>query len=411
MNRIIMLVLIVVEALLPLLIVSCEKEVRPPAIGKPVISKITVRGATVESQILWDGGSAITECGFCWNITGNPTIEDFHTESNVTEGRFSCILDTLKEGTRYYIRSYARNRVDISYGLMTYFRTEAFRKPVVVSLHIHGVTHNTISCGDGNASDNTGNIISKGVCWSTSIDPTVDDQKIELGSGSGPIGCTIEGLQSGTVYYLRAYAINIVGISYGESRSAKTFDGCINDIEGNSYYTIRLGNQEWMLWNLVTSTFLNGDKIGTTLTSTQNIELEDHPVYQWAFRDIERYPFELHDYGRLYTWYAVTDSRKICPAGWHLPTFNEWNELITFFGGNAMNKYDFISKLIMQGRGFRDATGQYPYDSYYGNYWWSASADSSGNGYALYIGRSELDKVSLVERDKKYGFSVRCLKD
>ena len=149
-----LLILKVAEALLLLLIISCEKEVSPPAVGKPVISEITVKGAIVESKIIWDGGSRITECGFCWNTTGNPTIEDFHTQANELEGKFFCILDTLKEGTWYYIRSYARNREDLSYGLMANFLTKAFKKPVLSYYNIHGVTHNALFCSLGTIDDN-----------------------------------------------------------------------------------------------------------------------------------------------------------------------------------------------------------------------------------------------------------------
>lgn len=278
------------------------------------------------------------------------------------------------------------------------------------SLYINGVTHNAISCGNGEIYDNTGNIISKGVYWSTSFDPIIDGRKIDLGSGSGTIGCTIEGLQPGTVYYLRSYATNIVGTSYGGTKSAKTLDGCMTDIEGHIYYTVNLGNQEWMLRNLETSTFSNGDRIGTTRINTQNIEQEENPEYQWAFMDDERYAEHLYDHGRLYTWYTVTDSRKICPEGWHLPTNDEWNELITYLGDNAVTlrfKYIFLVQLV----GYRDYTGQFQYGSNYGTYWWSATAGSTGNGYAAYCRPSDIERLSLTERDKKIGFSVRCVKD
>lgn len=159
--------------------------------------------------------------------------------------------------------------------------------------------------------DNTGNIISRGVCWSTSINPTVNDQKVDLGSDSGATNCTIEGLQPGTVYYIRCYATNIVGTSYGGNHVARTFDGCMTDLEGHIYLTVRLGDQEWMNRNLETCYYSNGDRIATTGTQTVNIEMEDQPAYQWVYLGHDDHPELLDDFGRLYTWYTVTDSRKI----------------------------------------------------------------------------------------------------
>ena len=410
-----------------LLIISCEKEIRPPAVGKPVISKITVKGATAESQIIWDGGSQITGCGFCWNTTGNPTIADSYVQAVVKEGKFSCTIDSLVNGTRYYIRSYARNRKSFSYGLQSSFVTEAFRKPVVSTPYIHGMTHNTISCGQGQASDNTGNIISKGVCWSTSINPTLNDHKVDLGSGPGSIGCTVEGLQPSTVYYLRGYATNIVGTSYGGNLIVRTFDGFMTDFEKHIYYTARLGSQEWMNRNLETCYYSNGDRIATTGYQTVNIEQEDKPAYQWAFLGHEDHPELLDDDGRLYTWHTATDSRKICPSGWYLPSIDEWNELINHLGGDKLTSM-YLRKCFnyhwddplnpgsegsfwAQLAGFRIASGQFQYGSRYGTYWWTATEVSSGIANVAYCGASEFDIVTTTGKNKKDGYSVRCVKD
>ena len=154
----------------------------------------------------------------------------------------------------------------------------------------------------------------KEVCWSTSKNPTINDPKLDLGPDFGKLGCIIEGLTPGTVYYLRAYATNVVGTTYGENKGIRTFDGFTTDFEGHVYSTVRLGNQEWMSRNLETSYFSNGDKINTTGTPTLNTGQEDKPLYQWPFLGYDDHPELLDDYGRLYTWYAATDSRKICPS-------------------------------------------------------------------------------------------------
>jgi uncharacterized protein (TIGR02145 family) len=429
MNRIAIPGVIISEVLILLSTLSCETEIVPPAVGKPVISKISVGGATAESLIIYDGGSHITECGFCWNTTGNPTIADFSVEADKAEGRFSCILDSLADGTKYYIRSYARNRLALSYGLVATFTTVAFKLPAVYSPYITYVTHNTVVCSDGRiSSDNSYNILSKGICWSTSKNPTINDSNVDLGSGFGSIGYKIEGLMPGTVYYFRAYATNVVGTTYGGNLVARTFDGYTTDYEGHIYSTVRLGKQEWMNRNLETRYFSNGDWIGTTGTPTLNTEQEGKPLYQWAFNYHEDHPELLAFEGRLYTWYTATDSRKICPAGWHLPSIAEWNELLVHLGGDALTTRDFkwsfnyywdsmLNTGATEGSfnaqlvGFRTVTGQFQYGSNYGTYWWSATEATSANSYTIYCRPADLEKVTQTDNNKKNGFSVRCVKD
>jgi uncharacterized protein (TIGR02145 family) len=417
----------VAGTLLALMTGSCEKEIHPPAIGKPVISKITVRSADVECKLIWDGGSQVTGSGFCWNTTGDPTIADSYVMAEISEGKFFCTIDSLVNGTRYYIRSFARNKESLSYGLAASFRTEPYRKPSVINGGIHGVTHNSIFVGLGKIEDNTGNIISKGACWSTSVNPTIDDHKVDLGGGAEAVNFAIEGLQPGTIYYLRCYATNPAGTSYTGNQVARTFDGSMTDYEGHVYYTVCLGSQEWMNRNLETCFYSNGDRIATTGTPTVNIEQEQQPAYQWAFLGHEEHPELLDDYGRLYTWYSATDSRKICPDGWHLPTRDEWNELIIHLGGdNLTSEYlrqnfhlswnnplnpGLEGSYWAQLAGFRLAAGQFQYGSYYGTYWWAATEVSPGVANVTYCGPSSIDAVAIAEKNKKDGYSVRCIRD
>ena len=106
----------------------------------------------------------------------------------------------------------------------------------------------------------------------------------------------------------------------------------VADAEGNVYNTVKLGTQWWMAQNLKSTKYRNGELIGTTDTVTKNISGESTPKYQWIYKDAET---KVALFGRLYTWYAVTDSRGVCPAGWHLPTPAEWTTLATFLTDNG----------------------------------------------------------------------------
>lgn len=403
---------------------SCDYDIKPPYTSSTWISDIGTMGATAKSRIIWDGGSVIKECGFCWNTSGYPTKDDFYIEANEVSERISAKLKDLTDGTKYYVRSYAINKAGVFYGEVKNFTTIAFKLPSVSTPYVSGVTHNTASfTGGGISSDNSYNIISKGICWSTSKNPTLNDQTVDLGSGFGGLGCTIEGLTPGTVYYIRAYATNVVGTTYGGNQVIRTYDGSVTDYDGHIYSTVSLGNQEWMTRNLKTKHFSNGDPIETTYPVTLNTEQQDKPIYQWVVSGQE----DLGYYERLYTWYTATDSRKLCPAGWHLPSINEWNELLVHLGGDKLTSRDFrwsfnyywdsfLNAGATEGSfgaelvGYRTASGQIQY-SRYGTYWWSGTEASSANVYVIYCGQADFEKVIQIEKEKKNGFSVRCVKD
>jgi len=105
----------------------------------------------------------------------------------------------------------------------------------------------------------------------------------------------------------------------------------ITDVDGNVYTSVTIGTQVWMVENLKTTKYSNGDLIGTTTPATLDISGESTPKYQWAYDGNES---NVATYGRLYTWYAVTDIRGVCPIGWHVPTDAEWTTLSIFLGGD-----------------------------------------------------------------------------
>ena len=104
----------------------------------------------------------------------------------------------------------------------------------------------------------------------------------------------------------------------------------ITDIEGNIYNTITLGTQIWTKENLKSTRFSNGDLIATTSLPINN---DSTSVFQWAYNQDS---LNIAAYGLLYSWYAVTDSRNVCPTGWHVPSEAEWFSLANFLGGDSI---------------------------------------------------------------------------
>jgi uncharacterized protein (TIGR02145 family) len=175
--------------------------------------------------------------------------------------------------------------------------------------------------------------------------------------------------------------------------------------------------------NLKTTKYRNGDLIGTTTTATLDISLETTPKYQWPYDGNES---NVNTYGRLYTWYAVMDSRNVCPTGWHVPSDAEWTALTKYLGGKrvaggklkeigtthwlnpntrATNETGFTALPS----GGRSNLGSYYTIGYFG-IWWSSTESSTLDAY---IRRLTYDtrKVYRNSGYKRDGFSIRCLKD
>lgn len=171
----------------------------------------------------------------------------------------------------------------------------------------------------------------------------------------------------------------------------------VTDIDGNVYNTVTIGTQVWMKENLKVTKYRNGDAIGTTIPATLDISGETSPKYQWAYYGNES---NVADYGRLYTWYAATDSRGLCPTGWHLPTDAEWTTLTTFLGGEAVaggkmkeagtSHWNFNTGAD-NSSGWTGLPGGYRhgYGAFFdiGNYgdWWSASELNATYAWARYL--------------------------
>src|SRR5512133_2727329 len=111
----------------------------------------------------------------------------------------------------------------------------------------------------------------------------------------------------------------------------------VKDIDGNVYQTITIGTQVWMVENLKTTKYRNGDLIGTTTPASLVIEGESAPKYQWAYDGNES---NVAIHGRLYTWYVATDSRNVCPTGWHVPSDAEWTVLTDYLIKNGHSYYN-----------------------------------------------------------------------
>ncbi len=207
----------------------------------------------------------------------------------------------------------------------------------------------------------------------------------------------------------------------------------VNDRDDNTYNTIVIGNQEWMTQNLRTSQYSNGDSIPHI---TESSEWPTLTSGAWTHYNNDDY-FETH-YGKLYNWYAVNDSRGLCPAGWQIPSNGDWNSLEQHLGmpesdlrkmgvrgteeqiGGKLKSTDTQhwnqpNKGATNESGFsalpggnRSETGSFDGIGQMG-LWWSSTEAGSGMAWIRLLTHSDAH-VSMLYSDKRYGFSVRCFR-
>ena len=207
----------------------------PTGITTNTLSSITQNSASCGGNITTDGGSAVTSRGVCWSSTNSsPTTANSKTIDGSGIGTFSSSLTSLSPGTTYYVRAYATNGVGTAYGATRTFTTSAATISTgIITIGASSITQNTASSGGTITSDGGAPITMKGVCWSsTSTLPTISNSNTNNGSGTNSYSSSLTGLTANTTYYVRAYAINSMGIAYGNTISFTTLP---NLAVGQSY--------------------------------------------------------------------------------------------------------------------------------------------------------------------------------
>ena len=440
-----------------------------------VVSDITATTATCGGYVADDGGATVTARGVCWSTSQNPTVSDSHTTDGNGTGSFTSNITGLNALTTYYVRAYATNSEGTTYGNQVSFTTpEALPKVTTSVVSDVTIDNTTLSatCG-GNVTDiGAYAVTARGVCWGTSTNPTISDSHTTDGSGLGSFTSNITGLTGGT-YYVRAYATNSAGTAYGNQVSftlptvdAKSCSSApvATDHEGNMYATVQIGTQCWMRENLRTTT---SPKTGTKLAlparnSAGNVYSSlGSKVAHWYMNDSTTYAPK--GYGLLYNWCAAMDTaspttatatymevptpsningnntsyafnlsdphRGICPAGWHVPSNQDWNNLKTTIseagklaGGNdwesssnatAPGNYDYADRNDSKFTALPVGKfNNYNCDraTTYAYFWCSMQMDDPTNARCLYMTHS--GNTSTISYDGvSQGMSVRCVKD
>ena len=204
--------------------------------------------------------------------------------------------------------------------------------------------------------------------------------------------------------------------SNDENNTTNVASNTVRDIDSNLYHTITIGTQVWMVENLKTTKFRNGNPIPMVFDSAAWCNLTTG-----AFCNYDNTDSNYKTYGRLYNWFAVDDYRNLAPPGWHVSTLDDWSTLINYLGGASvagakLKEIGFThwsdpntGATNLSGFTALPGGGRNNFGSFYGmghnGFWWSTAINSH---YYINYNGTLVGKIGI---ENQYGFSVRCIKN
>ena len=389
-----------------------------------VASNISSSDAISGGNVILDGGSPVIARGVCWSTILNPTILDSHTTDGSGLGAYTSTLSGLLPNTAYHVRAYAINSNFTSYGADLLFNTlpNVFI-PTVATSAVTSVTITSATSGGTVSEDGGASVIEKGVCWSTSQNPTISDSHTSDGFGTGPFISNLTNLNSSTLYYIRAYATNSVGTAYGNQISfitlIPTCPGIVSITYGGQIYnTVKIGQQCWLKENL---------NIGTMIPESQ-AQTNNDTIEKYCNGNIES---NCDIYGGLYSWdemmqYNSTEGiQGICPKGWHIPDEEDLTMLtdnlgtLSFAGGKmkelGLNHWAWPNIGATNNSGFTALPGGWKNENggfvppFYQATFWSSSENATSNAWSVYLNYGNTNALNYDYWEKTRALSVRCL--
>jgi hypothetical protein len=237
-------------------IVGCEKDdfswnlsKKPVVVTyEEMVYSDSTMSLVVKGEVLNDEGNLVIQRGAVWSSSPNPTLANNFNSSGTGIGFFFCNITGLVENTTYYIRSYATNKIGTSYGEERIF-TVPNKTPIISTSVISNITTTSFLTGGTISSEGASPITQRGVVWSNSPNPTLSDNYTSNGVGIGVFSSSITGLNPSTKYYVRAYAVNSFGTSYGNQLEIQTLDPVPVLISTNPCNSLIGVNSSFIAWN------------------------------------------------------------------------------------------------------------------------------------------------------------------
>ncbi len=239
-------------------------------------------------------------------------------------------------------------------------------------------------------------------------------------------------------------------------------NGTVSDVEGHVYRTVIIGDQEWMAENLRTTSYANGEEIPGGLTNREwsaetegaySVYGQDGDAWEEDLEGIDSIEAMARAYGKLYNWFAATSEKGLCPAGWRVPTHEDWGQLrqhVMDQGypqrdephslGNAMKSCRQIDSPLGDDcetsehprwdapvswakehvgldafgfaglpSGYRFPNGRYRGIGNLGS-WWTATEESADRAWLHHVDSNEGFMYQNMQ-SKNYGLAIRCVRD
>lgn len=309
-------------------------------------------------------------------------------------------------------------------------------KPNITTLSIRSITSNSAETGGNVISDGGSRVTSKGVVFDSIPNPTLSSRRTTNGTGSGTYVSQLTSLSPSRHYFVRAYATNSVGTSYGNevsffTQTSNGFASCgsVSDIDGNTYQTVQIGTQCWLQENLKSVRYQNGDSIPEVPSFGSNA------INIWANSIIGVYTTSWNSaFGNLYKGYTVLDPRGICPTGWHVGSDAEWSvlslHLDSLTNSNAIGIQSQIAgknlkstsfwnspNIADNSSGFTALPAHYRYvdGNYHGSNgttaaFWTKTQYLSNDLYFRTLNNNTTE-LGRFRENFGFGYSIRCLRD
>lgn len=319
-----------------------------PEVKTGEVTDIKSGSVVLNGEAVFNGNDATTEYGFCWGEESMPMLEDNFVR--VDKANFSSKLSNLKAETKYYVRAYAKNKIGVVYGLEKEFVTKMAEAPVVETIEVTDITYNSAKVGGNVVSTGGVEITERGVCYSTTENPTIENSKKVVDGGFGGFTVVLSGLQLVTKYYVRAYAQNKKGVSYGEQINFET-----KDFKENGYRYVDLGlSVKWATCNVGATT---PEEYGDDFAWG---EIKPKEIYDWKSYKYGKGESSLTKYctKNSYGYNGFTDNKTVLDpsddaatvnwgGAWRMPTYAEWTELRkkctwTWTRQNGVNGYKVV---------------------------------------------------------------------